>query len=156
MVLSTLLDPSLLMADEITSALDVSTQKAVALTLVDFRDRGFVKSIIVITHDLSLLYQIADTIIVMYAGKLAEKAPTDAIVGPPSSVHPAAPLVAARGGGALRTGGWRASPAARRRSSTRPRAAASGPAARWRPPSARRSRRSGRWRRTTGWPAGRR
>ena len=32
---------------------------------------------IVITHDLSLVYQIADTIIVMYAGKLAEKAPTD-------------------------------------------------------------------------------
>ena len=75
MVLSTLLDPSLLIADEITSALDVSTQKAVAEMLVEFRDRGFVKSMIVITHDLSILHQIADTILVMYAGKLAEKAP---------------------------------------------------------------------------------
>ena len=75
MVLSTLLNPSLLIADELTSALDVSTQKAVAEMLVEFRDRGFVKSTIVITHDLSVLYQIADTILVMYAGKLVEKAP---------------------------------------------------------------------------------
>ncbi len=50
MVVSSLLDPSLLIADEITSALDVSTQKAVAKALVEFRDRGFVKSMIVITH----------------------------------------------------------------------------------------------------------
>jgi peptide/nickel transport system ATP-binding protein len=86
MVLSTLLNPSLLVADEVTSALDVSTQKAVAETLVGFRDRGFVKSMIVITHDVSLAYQIADSIMVMYAGKLAEKAPTDVLVGSPR--HP--------------------------------------------------------------------
>ena len=86
MVLSTLLDPSLLIADEITSALDVSTQKAVAKTLVEFRDRGFVKSMMVITHDLSILYQVADTILVMYAGKLAEKAPASEIVNAPR--HP--------------------------------------------------------------------
>jgi peptide/nickel transport system ATP-binding protein len=73
MVLSTLLNPSLLIADELTSALDVSTQKAVAEMLVEFRDRAFVKSTIVITHDLSILYQIADSILVMYAGKLVEK-----------------------------------------------------------------------------------
>jgi peptide/nickel transport system ATP-binding protein len=86
MVVSTLLDPSLLIADEITSALDVSTQKAVAETLIGFRDRGFVKSMIVITHDLSILYQIADTILVMYAGKLAEKASAETIVNAPR--HP--------------------------------------------------------------------
>ena len=54
--------------------------------LVEFRDRGFVKSMIVITHDLSVLYQIADTILVMYAGKLAEKAPAETIVDAPQ--HP--------------------------------------------------------------------
>ena len=86
MVISTLLDPSLLIADEITSALDVSTQKAVAETLVGFRDRGFVKSMIVITHDLSILHQIADSILVMYAGQLAEKAPAETIVNSPR--HP--------------------------------------------------------------------
>lgn len=86
LVLSSLLDPSLFIADEVTSALDVSTQRAVAELLVEFRNRGFIKSMIVITHDLSVLYQIADTILVMYAGKLAEKAPADAVVASPK--HP--------------------------------------------------------------------
>jgi peptide/nickel transport system ATP-binding protein len=86
MVLSSLLDPSLLIADEVTSALDVSTQRAVSELLVEFRDRGFVKSMIVITHDLSVLYQIADTTLVMYAGKLSEKASVDTIVESPA--HP--------------------------------------------------------------------
>jgi peptide/nickel transport system ATP-binding protein len=86
MVLSTLLDPSLLIADEITSALDVSTQKAVVRMLAEFRDRSFVKSMIVITHDVSILYQVADTILVMYAGRLAEKASAETIIHAPR--HP--------------------------------------------------------------------
>lgn len=86
MVLSTLLNPSLLIADEVTSALDVSSQKAVSQMLVEFRDRGFVKSMIVITHDISILYQIADTITVMYAGKLAEKGPAEEVISDPR--HP--------------------------------------------------------------------
>jgi peptide/nickel transport system ATP-binding protein len=86
MVLSTLLNPSLLLADEITSALDVSSQKAVAEMLVEFRDRQIVKSMIVITHDISILHQIADSIMVMYAGQLAEKAPTEVVINSPR--HP--------------------------------------------------------------------
>ena len=86
MVISTLLDPSLLIADEVTSALDVSTQKAVSEMLVELRDLDIVKSMIVITHDISVLYQIADTILVMYAGKLAEKASTEVIINSP--LHP--------------------------------------------------------------------
>jgi peptide/nickel transport system ATP-binding protein len=86
MVISTLLDPSLLIADEVTSALDVSTQKAVARALLGFRDGGYVKSMIFITHDLALTSRIADTIMVMYAGKLAEKAPAEQIIKAPR--HP--------------------------------------------------------------------
>jgi len=85
-ILSTLLNPSLLIADEVTSALDVSTQRAVGEMLLEFRDRGYIKSAITITHDLSILAQIADTITIMYAGRLAEKASTDTIVNEP--LHP--------------------------------------------------------------------
>jgi peptide/nickel transport system ATP-binding protein len=85
-ILSTLLNPSLLIADEVTSALDVSTQRAVGEMLLEFRDRGYIKSAITITHDLSILAQIADTITIMYAGRLAEKGATDAIVNEP--LHP--------------------------------------------------------------------
>jgi peptide/nickel transport system ATP-binding protein len=86
MVISTLLNPALLIADEITSALDVSSQKAVVEMLVEFRDLGCCSSVIVITHDISILYQIADSILIMYAGQLAEKAPTDVIIRAPR--HP--------------------------------------------------------------------
>jgi len=86
MVLSTLMNPSLLIADEITSALDVASQKAVAEMLVEFRSRECCNSVIVISHDLSILYQIADTILIMYAGQLAEKASTEVIIHSPR--HP--------------------------------------------------------------------
>jgi peptide/nickel transport system ATP-binding protein len=93
MVLSTLMNPSLLIADEITSALDVASQKAVAEMLVGFRDREFVNSLIVITHDISILYQIADSIMVMYAGQLAEKASTEVVINSPR--HPYTKLLIA-------------------------------------------------------------
>lgn len=93
MVISTLLNPSLLVADEVTSALDVSTQRAVGEMLMEFRDRGFVKTMIVITHDLSILAQIADTISVMYAGKLVEKAAAPTVIDQP--LHPYTQLLLA-------------------------------------------------------------
>lgn len=86
MVLSTVLNPSLLIADEITSALDVSTQKSVAEMIVKFRDCDWMKSVIFITHDVSILYQIADSIMIMYAGQMAEKASTQTIIHSPR--HP--------------------------------------------------------------------
>jgi peptide/nickel transport system ATP-binding protein len=85
-IMSSLLNPSLLVADEVTSALDVSTQRAVGEMLLEFRDRGYLKSAIAITHDLSILAQIADSIAIMYAGRLAERAPTSVIVDDP--LHP--------------------------------------------------------------------
>ncbi len=86
MVISTLLNPSLLIADEITSALDVASQKAVAEMLVEFRDQECCNSAVVITHDISILYQVADSILIMYAGQLAEKASTRTIIHSPR--HP--------------------------------------------------------------------
>lgn len=86
MVLSTLLDPELLIADEITSALDVASQRAVAEMLVEFRNQHCCNSVIFITHDISILYQIADSILIMYAGQLAEKASTETIIRNPR--HP--------------------------------------------------------------------
>jgi len=93
MVISTLLNPSLLIADEITSALDVSTQRAVGEMLLEFRARDFVKTTMVITHDLSILAQVADTILIMYAGKLAEKAKADVVINNP--LHPYTQLLIA-------------------------------------------------------------
>jgi peptide/nickel transport system ATP-binding protein len=86
MVISTLLNPALLVADEITSALDVASQKAVAEMRVEFRNQNCCNSVMIITHDISILYQIADSILVMYAGQLAEKAATSTIISAPR--HP--------------------------------------------------------------------
>nr|WP_244262284.1 ABC transporter ATP-binding protein [Thermoanaerobacter wiegelii] len=86
LVISTLLNPDLLIADEVTSALDVSSQKAVSLMFKDFRDKGIVNSIIFITHDIAVLYQIADKIVIMYAGKVAEIGNTEEIIMEP--LHP--------------------------------------------------------------------
>ncbi len=86
MVISTLLNPGLLLADEITSALDVSTQKIVSELIVAFRDKGFVRSVTFVTHDVPVLYQIADRIMIMYAGKVAEIGLSEDIIHDPR--HP--------------------------------------------------------------------
>ena len=67
------LDPQILIMDEPTTALDVVTQREILEELMALRDRlGF--SVLFITHDLSLLIEIADTIAVMYAGRIVETA----------------------------------------------------------------------------------
>uniref|UniRef100_A0A7C5YZ91 ABC transporter ATP-binding protein n=1 Tax=Ignisphaera aggregans TaxID=334771 RepID=A0A7C5YZ91_9CREN len=84
--IATLLNPSLLIADEPTSALDVSTQRIVLEALYDTYRKGLVKSIIFISHDIATVRQIADMIIVMYAGKIVEKGTTEDIINEP--LHP--------------------------------------------------------------------
>ena len=117
LVLSTLLNPSLLIADEITSALDVSTQKAVAEMLVGFRDRGFVKSTIVITHDLSILAPGRRHDPDHVRGQARREGVRRVIVDEPAPpVHADADRLAARGRGPLRRApARRASRGARRR-----------------------------------------
>jgi peptide/nickel transport system ATP-binding protein len=67
------LDPQVVILDEPTTALDVVTQREILEELMRLRDRlGF--SVMFITHDLSLLVEVADSIAVMYAGRLVERA----------------------------------------------------------------------------------
>ena len=68
------LEPQVMILDEPTTALDVVTQREILEELMGLRDRlGF--AALFITHDLSLLVELADEIAVMYAGRLMERAP---------------------------------------------------------------------------------
>ena len=68
------LEPRVVIMDEPTTALDVVTQREILGELIELRDRlGF--AVVFITHDLSLLIELADSIAVMYAGRLVEHAP---------------------------------------------------------------------------------
>jgi peptide/nickel transport system ATP-binding protein len=79
------LQPKLLIMDEPTTALDVVTQREILDELTDLRaELGF--AVLFITHDLSLLIEIADTIAVMYAGRIVESAPADQLYVTPR--HP--------------------------------------------------------------------
>ena len=84
--ISVLLDPKVLIADEPSSALDVTTQKMVIKMLKSLIENGFVKSLIFITHELPLLYNVTDDIMVMYAGQIVEKATAQEAVFDP--LHP--------------------------------------------------------------------
>jgi peptide/nickel transport system ATP-binding protein len=67
------LDPELVIMDEPTTALDVVTQREIINELLDLRAQ-FNFAMIFITHDLSLLVELADEIVVMYAGAIVERA----------------------------------------------------------------------------------
>jgi peptide/nickel transport system ATP-binding protein len=78
-------EPKLLIADEPTTALDVTVQAQI-LALLDDLQRRLGMAIIVVTHDLGVVAEITDHIAVMYAGRIVERAPTEAIFGSPQ--HP--------------------------------------------------------------------
>jgi peptide/nickel transport system ATP-binding protein len=70
------LSPEIIIMDEPTTALDVVVQHEILSEILRLRDRlGF--SVIFITHDLSLLLEIADTVAIMYAGRIVELATND-------------------------------------------------------------------------------
>ena len=78
-------DPDLLIADEPTTALDVTTQAQI-LELMNRLQREFGSAIIIITHDLGVVAETADDVVVMYAARIAEQGPVDEIFQRPH--HP--------------------------------------------------------------------
>lgn len=84
--ISTILSPKVLIADEPSSALDVTSQKMVIRMLREMMDKGYIKAMIFITHELPLLYNVTDDIMVMYAGQIVERGTAKEMVFDP--IHP--------------------------------------------------------------------
>lgn len=84
--IATLLNPKLLIADEPTSALDVVNQKVFLKVLMKMKRQGIIRSIFFITHDIATVRQIADRMMIMYAGKIVEISPINKILEKP--LHP--------------------------------------------------------------------
>ncbi|MBP6769376.1 MAG: ABC transporter ATP-binding protein [Reyranella sp.] len=78
-------EPALLIADEPTTALDVTIQAQILDLLQDLQ-RRLGMAMLIITHDLGVIAEIADEVVVMYAGKIVESAPVDALFADPQ--HP--------------------------------------------------------------------
>ncbi len=83
---SIILSPQILIADEPSSALDVTSQKMVIKMLRNLMDNGYIKGMIFITHELPLLYNVTDDIMVMYAGQIVERGTAEQMVFDP--LHP--------------------------------------------------------------------
>jgi peptide/nickel transport system ATP-binding protein len=77
--------PDLLIADEPTTALDTTIQAQI-LDLLDRLRRETGMALVLISHDLSVVGEVCDRIVVMYAGRIVEEAPTAALLGSPA--HP--------------------------------------------------------------------
>ena len=78
-------DPSIVIADEPTTALDVTIQAQILDLLRSMKDK-FDSSIILVTHDLGVIAEMADFVVVMYAGRIVEKGTVEEIFASPS--HP--------------------------------------------------------------------
>jgi oligopeptide transport system ATP-binding protein len=79
-------DPELLIADEPTTALDVTIQAQILELIKDLKAR-MGTSVILITHDLGVVAGMTDKIIVMYAGKVFEQAPTGELFATPANPY---------------------------------------------------------------------
>jgi peptide/nickel transport system ATP-binding protein len=83
--LATFLEPEIILADEPTTALDVVVQKEILLLLLDLQEK-MKNTIIFVSHDMGVHYQLTHRMLIMYAGKAVEYAPTEEVFSEP--LHP--------------------------------------------------------------------
>ena len=106
--------PKLLIADEPTTALDVTIQAQILDLMRDLKDRVGA-AIMLITHDLGVVAEVAEQVVVMYAGRKVEEAPVDELFANPRHPYTQGLLGAVPKLGSSLTGqrpsGWPRSPA---------------------------------------------
>lgn len=83
--LATFLHPQIVLADEPTTALDVVIQKGILLMLAQVQER-MKNTLVIVSHDIGVHYQITHRIAIMYSGKLVEVGPTQTVFDKP--LHP--------------------------------------------------------------------
>ncbi|MBN8901444.1 MAG: ABC transporter ATP-binding protein, partial [Rhodospirillales bacterium] len=79
------LDPAIVIADEPTTALDTTVQAQILRVLEAVKQRG--SGLLIISHDLAVVSQIADEVVVMHQGDVVEQGPTDIVLGQPSHAY---------------------------------------------------------------------
>ncbi len=84
LAMAMMLHPALLIADEPTTALDVTIQAQILDLMRQMKERD--TAILLITHDLGVIWEMCDTVAVMYAGRVVETAPVNALFQAPA--HP--------------------------------------------------------------------
>ena len=84
-VLATVFQPSLIVADEPTTALDVVVQRGVLQMIKNIQAMSS-NTVLLVTHDMAVHANVADRLMIMYAGRIAEEAPTEIIFNAP--LHP--------------------------------------------------------------------
>jgi peptide/nickel transport system ATP-binding protein len=90
--LATFINPALVLADEPTTALDVVVQRGI-LTMLKRTQKRMGNSMVIVSHDMGVHYQITDRLGIMYAGKIVEAGPTMEIFNNPA--HPYAHMLIA-------------------------------------------------------------
>ncbi len=83
--LATVFEPALIIADEPTTALDVVVQRGVLHMMKDIQAESG-NTVLLVTHDMAVHANVADRVMIMYAGRIAEEAPTETIFNAP--LHP--------------------------------------------------------------------
>jgi peptide/nickel transport system ATP-binding protein len=83
--LATVFQPALVIADEPTTALDVVVQRGVLHMIKDIQAMSN-NTVLLVTHDMAVHANVADRVMIMYAGRIAEEAPTETIFNAP--LHP--------------------------------------------------------------------